>query len=299
MDKLPLVELSELVNYMIVSDNYRNALTLSDIDAQISNSTLSEGFSNPVRLNAIVIVLVQEGSLQISLDYISYTVTANYLVTIMPIHVIQVSKPSADFKAKLLMIDREAFGDYKHEKKNSSLSDYMQIRKYPCSQLTPAEMAHLANCFHLLREKIQLRTHAFFHEVMLNATEAFFIEMANIMIGKKDIHFRSPLSRKEEIMQNFLQFLLEHVREEHAVTFYAGKLCITPQYLSLILKELTGKSASQWVDEALLVEAKVLLKTPRTTIQQVADNLNFSDQSTFGKFFKKHVGLSPIEYRKS
>ena len=62
---------------------------------------------------------------------------------------------------------------------------------------------------------------------------------------------------------------------------------------------MTGKSANKWIDESLIVEAKILLKTPDITVQRVADLLNFSDQSTFGKFFKKHVGLSPMEFRKS
>jgi AraC-like DNA-binding protein len=217
----------------------------------------------------------------------------------MPTHVIQAAEPSKDFKAKLLMIDRTFFQGQKPERRNSALSSYMQIRKNPFSIFTPEETKHIDNCFQLLREKIQLRTHAFHREVVQNATESFFLELANIMVGKKDVHLYNPLSRKEEIMNNFLELLLEHVREQHLVTFYAGKLFITPQYLSLILKELTGKPANKWIEDALIVEAKVLLKTPQATVQQVADTLNFSDQSTFGKFFKKHIGLSPVEYRKS
>ena len=102
-----------------------------------------------------------------------------------------------------------------------------------------------------------------------------------------------------ELFEQFLQLLFEHCKEQHVVTFYAEKLFITPQYLSLILKELTGKSANKWIDDALIVEAKMLLKAPQATVQQVADILHFSDQSTFGKFFKKHMGISPMEYRKS
>jgi AraC-like DNA-binding protein len=175
----------------------------------------------------------------------------------------------------------------------------MQIRKHPCSLFTPEETAHIETCFNELLKKMQQRTHAFHREVMYNATEAFFLELGNILIGKKETHVRSTLSRKEELMNQFLQLLFEHAKEQHAVTFYADKLFITPQYLTLILKELTGKSANKWIEDALFVEAKVLLKAPQTTVQQVADKLNFSDQSTFGKFFKKHLGISPMEYRKS
>ena len=118
-------------------------------------------------------------------------------------------------------------------------------------------------------------------------------------MNKNSYLVRSTLSRKEELFEQFLQLLFEHFRVEHAVTFYADKLFITPQYLSLILKELTGMSANKWIDDALVAEAKVLLKAPQMTVQQVADQLHFSDQSTFGKFFKKHMGISPMEYRRS
>ena len=118
-------------------------------------------------------------------------------------------------------------------------------------------------------------------------------------MGKKELMTAPTLSRKEELFEQFLQLLFEHCKEQHVVTFYAEKVFITPQYLSLILKELTGKSANKWIDDALIVEAKMLLKAPQATVQQVADILHFSDQSTFGKFFKKHMGISPMEYRKS
>ena len=102
-------------------------------------------------------------------------------------------------------------------------------------------------------------------------------------MGKEELMTAPTLSRKEELFEQFLQLLFEHCKEQHVVTFYAEKLFITPQYLSLILKELTGKSANKWIDDALIVEAKMLLKAPQATVQQVADILHFSDQSTFGK----------------
>jgi AraC-like DNA-binding protein len=127
----------------------------------------------------------------------------------------------------------------------------------------------------------------------------FSYELANIFSNKKEMFSKPKISRKEELLEKFLKLLFESFKEKHIVTFYAEKLCITPQYLSLILKELTGKSANKWIDDVLIVEAKIRLKAPDATVQQVADELCFSDQSTFGKFFKKHIGISPMEYRKS
>ena len=95
-----------------------------------------------------------------------------------------------------------------------------------------------------------------------------------------------------------MKLLFKHNREQHTVSFYANKLCISPQYLSAILKDLTGKTTNNWIDNSLILDAKVMLKAPNATVQQVSDLLSFANQSTFGKFFKKHAGLSPAEYRR-
>ena len=175
----------------------------------------------------------------------------------------------------------------------------MEIRKNPCTELEPEETAKLAGSMQVIREKMRERTHFYQKELVQNAFIGFLLDLGNIMLSKKDRLIRPTLSRKEELFEQFLQLLFEHCKEQHVVTFYAERLFITQQYLSLILKELTGKSANKWIDDALIVEAKILLKAPQATVQQVADILHFSDQSTFGKFFKKHMGISPMEYRKS
>ncbi|HUC82607.1 MAG TPA: helix-turn-helix domain-containing protein, partial [Flavisolibacter sp.] len=77
-----------------------------------------------------------------------------------------------------------------------------------------------------------------------------------------------------------------------------GKLYVTPKYLSETVKGTTGRTASEWIDAALAVEAQALLQNPDLSVQQVANELSFPDQSSFGKFFKKQVGISPSDYRR-
>ncbi|MDH6356978.1 helix-turn-helix transcriptional regulator [Parabacteroides sp. PF5-9] len=300
MEKLPIIEMAELNDHIIGSDNFQDVFTITDLDAGVSNQELChEGYTSPIRLNALFMILVQQGTTEVSLDYVPYTLGANSFLIIMPTHIFQVAKTSSDFKGILLAVDKSFLEDCNPAKRSPSMMNYMQLRKNPCTTFNQNDSLHIADCFNALREKIRLRTHSFHKEVMQNAFVGFLLEIANIMVEKKDVMHRTTLSRKEEILNMFLQLLFEHVKEHHVVTFYADKLFITPQYLSLVLKELTGKSANKWIDDALVVEAKILLKTPQITVQQVADLLNFSDQSTFGKFFKKHIGMSPMEYRKS
>lgn len=302
MEKLPLVELAELNKSIIFRDSFQDIFSIADLDGgmDIGDPDSPEHFV-PMRLNALLMVLTLEGTLEIQLDYVSYTVKPNSFITIMPTHALQLDKISKDFKGRLLIAAKEFLDDCNPGGGNrtQAIANYMELRKNPCTELEPEETVKLADCMQFMRNKMRERTHFYQKELMQNAFIGFLLELGNIFLNKKDRLIRPTLSRKEELFEQFLQLLFEHCKEQHVVTFYAEKLFITPQYLSLILKELTGKSANKWIDDALIVEAKILLKAPQATVQQVADVLHFSDQSTFGKFFKKHMGISPMEYRKS
>jgi AraC-like DNA-binding protein len=297
MNKLPLIKIDEINAHIIGSDNFQDVFTIADLDVTASDSKFENGeYTEPVRLNAVSMLLILNGTCNLCLDYVPYALNAHSFAVTMPSHIVQVSKDS-NFKAKLLVADKSFLDEINTAKRSPSMCNYMLLRKNPTTEFQPEEARHLEKAFDLLREKIRLRTHFFHKEVLQNAFVAFLLELANIMVGRKEDLVRPTLSRKEEILNNFLQLLLEHAKEQHVVTFYADKLFITPQYLSLILKELTDKSANKWIDDALIAEAKLLLKAPQATVQQVADSLHFSDQSTFGKFFKRHIGISPMKYR--
>ena len=300
MENLPLIKFAELNKGIIIRDSFQDIFLIADIDghSELDDQDVQD-HTMPMRLDALLMVLVLEGSSEIALDYVPYTIGANSFTIIMPTHTIQLNKVSKGFKGKLLVISREFLDECNTAKRSPSMANYMQLRKNPCTTFEPQETELVDNYIELLRSKIKNRTHFFQKEVMQNAFVGFLLEIANIFMGKKDGLLMPALSRKEELFEQFLQLLFEHCKEQHVVTFYAEKLFITPQYLSLILKGLTGKSANKWIDDALIVEAKILLKAPQATVQQVADMLHFSDQSTFGKFFKKHMGISPMEYRKS
>lgn len=298
MDKLPLIEM-EALNTMTSIDSFHDEIMVSDLDGTIFHQGATDiEISAPLRLNALLIVVAIQGRSSFYLDYIPYSITDHQLITIFPSHTIQMSDLSADFKAKMIVISK-SFIDEWLDKRSPSMINYIELVKNPCTTIEPKESALLTNLINSLRGKIKNRNHFLQKEAIQVGVMEFFIELGNILMGKKDGITSPTLSRREELLNQFLELLFTHCKTEHQVAFYADKLCISPQYLSLILKELTGKSASKWIDEALMTEAKILLKSPNITIQQVANALNFSDQSTFGKFFKKHKKMSPLEYRKS
>jgi AraC family transcriptional regulator, transcriptional activator of pobA len=104
-------------------------------------------------------------------------------------------------------------------------------------------------------------------------------------------------SRPAFITREFRKLVNQYVKRHHAVGYYADLLFITPKHLTETIRDTTGRTAGDWIAEALTLEARILLANPALTVAQIADQLHFPDQSTFGKFFKKQTGHSPVEYR--
>jgi AraC family transcriptional activator of pobA len=100
------------------------------------------------------------------------------------------------------------------------------------------------------------------------------------------------------LFMKFKQLLNRNYMHERRLEFYASHLHVLPKSLSAAVKKQTGKSAGKWIDETIVLEAKVLLQNKTLTVSQISGMLNFSDQSVFGKFFRANSGMSPIAYRK-
>lgn len=292
MMELPLIDFDSLKSRLYMYESYQADILVADLNSQ------DVFLNDPVRVNALQVLLVLEGSIDLSIDYVLFQASTNTVVTIMPTHITKVMKYSPNFKGRLMAVSH-AFLEQSMMPNHSTMIQYMKIRKNPTILLQKSEIKSLDDCMLRLRQTILQTSHHLQRLLIQNTLMGFFIEMGNIFSERKEYNTPPSLTRKEELFESFLRILYMYCKEQHVVSFYAEQLYITPQYLSLILKELTGRSANKWIDEALMQEAKILLKAPQATVQQVADALHFSDQSTFGKFFKKHAGMSPMEYRKN
>ena len=144
----------------------------------------------------------------------------------------------------------------------------------------------------------EAESHRYQREIALSLLHALFFDIAHIFDQHQPVRPK-PQTRKDELFELFIRTVGEHYKQQRSVAFYADKLCLTPKHLSNVIKELTGKSASQWIDDYVVLEAKTLLKSTNLTILQISEELHFANQSFFGKYFKQHTGLSPMRYRRS
>ena len=129
-------------------------------------------------------------------------------------------------------------------------------------------------------------------------------QMAAIVSNFKDLAYKNntialeQTSGDERICKRFKELVCKYADRERDVAFYADQLCVSSNYLSKVVSRVSGSTVTQWINRATVLHAKVLLKTTDLMTYQIADQLNFTDQATFSKFFKRETGISPREFRK-
>ena len=114
---------------------------------------------------------------------------------------------------------------------------------------------------------------------------------------EKELFPNTRFSTTDNYFRDFLRVLSEHCKTQHNVAFYADKLCITPKYLNEICRKKTKHTAKEVITRSVIAQIKSALIVSGTSVQRIAYDFNFCDQSSFGKYFKKAVGVAPMAFR--
>ncbi len=246
------------------------------------------------QFDGFVAMIVMQGTARVTLGTETYDLKPNMLVYIHSDCVLRRVECSHDAAAYLLAFSHKFISDVPVDI-STSLPVYLRFGKSPCIELTDADVAEIRQLFGLI--KTMLRSDKEIHKS--NIIQTLFTTVFYIL---SDINQRRELRTKqgrcEVIFEQFTQLLQEHHKRERNVGFYAEQMNITPKYLSSVIKEISGKTAARWIDEYVILEAKTLLKYSGMSIQEIANALNFSTQSFFGKYFKQHTGYSPSRFKR-
>ncbi len=178
------------------------------------------------------------------------------------------------------------------------ISIYHGFLDEPCVQVEPSEAAYIHDISKLMRSVLCDYAPTANREKIISSLFAAMFHFVMGILQEHSLPGKGAVSnRTDELFNLFLALLREHCSTERSVEFYAQKMGITPKYLSLILKKKSGRNASKLIDEAVVYEAKRLLKYSGLSIREIALKLNFASQSFFGKYFKQRVGVSPSRYK--
>ena len=248
------------------------------------------------RLNFILMAMCKKGKAQYSIDTRQQVVKPGDLMFVSERHVIDNYEASPDFECLCIMLTTEYYHGFVQDVKNVS-SLLLFSMNNPVVPLTNKEIQVFTNYFETIREKMADTSHHYRSPLIKALLLAMFYDMSNV-IYRVERQGNRKHTRAEAIFANFIRLLEDNFRTQHRVSWYAEQLCITPKYLSEIVKKISLRTPNEWIDSYVILEARVLLKNTTKSIKEITDELNFPNQSFLGKYFKEHVGVSPSEYRK-
>ena len=262
----------------------------------VGNSNLLEYYQKLTKLDYGILMFCERGEAFVTINLTKYHIVQNANIFILTKSIISVESTSEDFDVSYFRYSANMF-------------------RAACFRIEPAFIHFINENPYYLPE----------NDDNIKPME-YFIKMSFVIYEDKENRFRNEIAqnllqifiwdtydkvqrlfteeqingsnRKEELFKKFLGLIHENCAMQRDVAWYASQLCISTRYLASIVRKLSDKNtAKEIIDVFSILEIKVMLQTTNLTIKEIADHFNFPDQSFFGRYFKKHTGISPTEFR--
>jgi AraC-like DNA-binding protein len=251
---------------------------------------------DPRKMTFIVIGLCTKGQLRYRIDGKEQVINEGDILIVSEHQVIDGYTPSPTMEGLCIMMSVNFFHEIiKSVHDVSSL--FVFARTQPVLKLEQRECDVFKEFFYVIKKKINDTNNFFRKDLIRTLLLAMFYDVGNIIYRVRN--FGEVQVPSEKLFTRFLRLVQTNCKRERRVSWYAQQLCISPKYLSLVVKRISGRTALEWIENYVTMELRVALKNSTRSIKEIAEDMNFPNQSFLGKYFKEHVGMTPSEYRKS
>ncbi len=243
---------------------------------------------SPFSIEGIMIVLCHRGHSQITIDGKSHLLGEGNVVILPEKHIMKIERSSDLMTKSLLFVSTDFILDMPSP---IDTNIFIYSRFTPVISVSEERMEDYRSYFRFI-EKERKEHGKYRKHIIRSLIYALFLELTAEFEQHYDIGSDCRI-KDESLSDAFFRLLAANFREYRSVSWYAGKLNLTPKYLSVVIRDHTGRTILDWIHTSVMIEAKMLLKTSDMTVQQVSDHLNFSSASAFVQFYRKHSGVTP------
>lgn len=274
--------------------------------AHLTNSNaLSEFVARTIRVEGLTMILGLGGHLDLQVNVDKIEISKNMLAVLPTGSVVSVSgfdTESVDYY--MFFASRDFLRDLSLD---TNLLNVVSVdpTRDPVVTLTSEEMMLMKGYFDLIHFNTSTNKDAMFvRNISRNLLVAAMYQLLQFVYThegsrseESDTSKMSP--RRKNYVREFMSLVFRYHRTQRNTAFYAEQLFVSPKYLSHVIKDATGMSAAEWIDHYVIQEAKNMLRYSGMNVQQIAYDLNFPNQSAFGKYFKRITGMSPSDFQRA
>jgi len=240
-----------------------------------------------ILVDKVVFLLCRSGFIDLKLNHHSLHIVPDTALIVLPGMIVETLAVSDDVCVLTLLLSERFTSSLNL---GSSFRTSLSVRRQPLLTM-PKELAStFLNIYGMVRGMLQQPAHPHLDRVLHLFFEAAFYSIGPYLI---DIESQRVATVAELHTEQFLHLVEQHFRQQHSLDWYARQLNITPKRLSLCVKQTSGRTTTEWIDQHRLLEADKLLRNGTLTVKEIASRLGFPSQSTFGTWFKRHTGTSP------
>lgn len=290
--QLNLAQLKQLIEGKDenLANNYisRNLAVARNVRLNLIKEQIKD---QPTLMPEMRILMIKNGWANPVINMMERRFEAGDLVFLGTNGILQYKDASSDVQGIGLSISDELFSLAVGNRIPSAFDGHLRVFLL---SLSPAEQEYMDQ-LHLMLYN-HLRQPDGSSQVTLHLVSALLWYVDHLW-SRQEQHYRENQSREQRLFTDFIQLVSEFAPEHHTIDFYASRLCITPRYMSTIIKQVSGKSAKQWIDDALVTRIKIDLKHTDKSVARICDDMNFPNPSFLTKFFKRMTGMTPKEFR--
>lgn len=293
-------ELKHLSQGSIVNDNLSDDLFV----AEMHYETKMDVIEYPCRFHGYMAFFCIKGEFEVEINLKKFTIRKDSMFIYTPGNIVRVTnidpkeKESVHFVVVAISEDLMSSTRFDFSK---LYNESLRLLESPCVVINENERELCRKYFDLIQEVSKMRMPNMRESVAALISSIFYLMGAmwtDRLTAAKKNGGEEVSTRSKIVLEDFLLLVRDYHTKERSLSFYADKLYLTPKYLSKLIKSVSGKSAHEWIDSFVILEAKNLLKYSDMSIKSIVYELNFPNQTTFYRFFKTKTGMTPSEYRK-
>ena len=271
-------------------------LTSAEEQFIVGDSDFSYFGQNAYRLEGCAILFCREGTAEVMVDQYQGRLQCNTTVLLLPGTFLLFLDRSEDFRALYCTFSRDLFLEAAFR---LDPGFFEAVHRHPIST-PPQRIVDGTNIwFQMMDYNYRDRQNIYRNTIVKNRLQNVLLEIYDKMqrMATNETSSNEATTRQTELFQRFAALVHEFCSQEREVSFYADRLCISTRYLSTIVRSVAHTSAKEFIDRSVMLEIRMMLRSTDLSVQEIAYRLKFPDQSYLGRFFKKHAGESPTEYR--
>jgi len=283
--------------YVGLTEHNYQSIDYTDSDLTYINRLTYSQRMHTTQVDMVLIAICKEGKFSFDMDGKEFTIRRNEVFIGHPNAIYDNYVMSQDLDCHLFAISKQLLFSmlYPHQ---AIWNKALYLNRHCLIQLNPTQTRRRDHMMALLMYNIQDEKELFRKEIIHSLVRAIIYKLCRTLSQQNELNTNQETNQRKVLFDKFITLLSTSDIKKHNLNYYAEKLFVSPRYLTMVSREVSGKTAFEWISEYVRNDVRYYLRNSNLTIKEISVKLGFCNLSFFGKYVRENFGVSPSEFRR-